>query len=258
MRNWKEFKKNTYGKKAVLVEGKSDFEGFSLIFSRISKKIDTDFEIVVAGNKKVVFNYASDAIVEFCIVDKDTWGLEEIEKSKGPHGDKVFILPRYCLENYIIVPEEIKVALPEGKREEIDLSEIFKNLEKWKIHAALWRAVTPLWSGLVSLNFNQALLPKTSEIPTEDAIRRKLKEWNSVLDIDKTLERFKQEKEWFSTMNDVEFIKTHVHGKHFFDSEVFPIVSKVYGQSKKEEIKKGLFQNISLPEDLTPIFDKLR
>ena len=268
MKSWDKFLDENIDKKAILVEGKYDYDPFANFFVKKSPEWERNFVIVAVGNKRKVLEKLKHKSVAFGIVDNDTWGKEEIKKAKDEHGENLFVIPRYCMENYIVIPKEIKVALPPEKRDVVEFSKILKNLEKWKTHAALWRAVTPLWSGLVSLNFNQALLPENiSEIPTESAIKSKLKEWNSVLDIDKTLEKFEEEKERFFKMDNNEFIKIHVHGKHFFDNEIFPIVSAAYDQLEKKEmgkkemgkkeIKKGLFQNISLPEDLQPIFNKL-
>ncbi|HQN74159.1 MAG TPA: DUF4435 domain-containing protein [bacterium] len=254
MRRWEQFLKENVGKKAILVEGKYDYDPFAHFFSKKSPDWERYFVIVAAGNKRSVLEKLKNNSVAFGIVDRDTWGEKEIKKAGKENSEKLFVLPRYCLENYIIIPDEIKPVLPADKQDSINFDTLFANVGKWKAHAALWRAVTSLYSGLISLDFNNALLPKTVDtIPSDESIMNKLSEWNKVLNPDETFEKFKKEEEQFLKMNDIEFVKYHVHGKHFFDNEMLPVLQKKMGNVSKN----NLFKYIVPPVELNKIFDRL-
>ncbi len=74
------------------------------------------------------------------------------------------ILPRFCLENYLVEPTELWDALPANQRDKIDggfeqlSGEILVDLDKWIRHGALRTLITPLWDGLIARCFQGDLL----------------------------------------------------------------------------------------------------
>lgn len=52
-------------------------------------------------------------------------------------------------------------------------------------------------------------------------------------------------------MDSQNFLKCHVHGKHFFNAEIKRVLQNI----ESSDIKKDLFRHIKLPDDLNEIFN---
>ena len=257
---WDEFKAENNQNKAILVEGSTDKAAFTHFFDKKRENWNSQFEIIIMGNKNKVCGKLQDPEVAFGIVDKDTWDEEQIAKFERNNGGKLCVLPRYCLENYLVLPDEIWEALSANQKRTItsdnllDLESISQNIMGWKKHAAMWKTIAPLRSQLFNSHFENALLPKTIALDfSDDYVKQQLQVWSDILDPETIFSTFQEESESFRTMDNRAFLKTFVHGKHFYHQEVKPLLHRLVGNFKEND----LFRRLTPPEDLNFIFNRL-
>jgi hypothetical protein len=85
-----------------------------------------------AGGKSQVMAELSLSPEFFGIIDKDEWSEEDIDKKKRELSNLI-IIPRYCMESYLVDPREIWDAVPEYQRKTKNYHEfrnaILENIE---------------------------------------------------------------------------------------------------------------------------------
>ncbi|QTA78421.1 DUF4435 [Desulfonema limicola] len=250
----------TTGKRVFLVEGENDRNVFS---EMAEKKFENEFEqnwiIAPAGGKNLVVGILSKEPDWLGLVDRDEW-TEETIAQKQNELPNLNILPRFCLENYIIEPSDIWNALPEIQKNKISggieqlKSEILADHEKWLRHGVLRTLIQPLWDGLIARGFQNALLD-FENAQDDGEIKEILKKWHSFLNPDDIFNKFQEKLEQVREASDFEQISLWIDGKTFFASHVHKVLNNLLGQTSEAERKKQIFKGL-LPDDLEFLWEK--
>jgi hypothetical protein len=260
----KEIKEEQIGatsKIALIVEGPDDKDAYELFFKKRNPGWETRYVIVSAGGKKTVLEILKREQNWFGIVDRDEWGDDMLNQIQASHPN-LWITPRFCLENYLIVPEELWSAFPPRQQDKIPegiskFSEsLLNDLDKWVAHGVLWSEINPLWEGLRARGFKEDLLSPEVALD-EKRIREKLNEWHAFLHPEQIMERFKTKLETVQALSQDQQIKRWVHGKSFYSNVVNPALNLLLGQKAENERRSSIIRTLPFPEDLLELWEKL-
>lgn len=251
-------------KRVLLVEGPSDKAAFEILLSRFRPEWAKDWALTETTGKPRLEALLQLEPSWIGIVDRDGWSSDELREVQD-RLPNLLVLPRYCLENYLIVPQELWSAFPEPRRRQFAggyealKTSIFGLLPRYVRHCALWRVITPLWTGLRSRGFKEDLASESSvEVAQDDqAIRQKLSDWHHFLAPDAIFAAFKQEEEQAARFSPESQLKLAVHGKCFW-KEVDLLLNQKIGQKAREDRRNSILRNLpELPSDLEPVLAKL-
>nr|WP_128860612.1 DUF4435 domain-containing protein [Shigella sp. FC1967] len=107
--------KITEGKRALIVEGKTD----ELVFTQLLKKVDPQWEtkwvLSEVGGKRNVVDILSKQPTWLGIVDRDEWDNAQLSQ-RQQQLPNLLVLPRFCIENYLTVPRELWHCLPQKQK----------------------------------------------------------------------------------------------------------------------------------------------
>ena len=192
------------------------------------------------------------------LVDSDDWDAGTIAQLRITH-PRIHVLPRYCMESYFIVPQELWGMLPVGRRAAVAggitafEADLLSPLDRWVRHGALWRVVNPLWAGLKARGFKDHLL-QLSAAQDDAAIQRKLQEWHDYLDATSHFAAFQQGLESAEALNLDEKLKCVVHGKSFFTEHVCHKLNALFGQRAAGDWLEELTKDAPVITDLHPLW----
>lgn len=261
IRDIKEQKIGNSQKKALIVEGIDDVRSFELFLSKNAPDWSSQWVLAEAGNKSAVLKMLEKESDWLGVIDRDEWDEEKIVQLGDEKGNLSF-LPRYCIENYLIIPSELWAALPTKQKAKIqngeeDLSaRVLNDFEKWVKHGVLWSVINPLWEGLRSLGFKEALLEV--DIATNDAeIQRILGDWHDFLNPDQIWQLYLSKLQEVEEKTVEEKLKLHVHGKYFYQQVVNPALNELLGQKSAEERQFAILRTLPVTTDLNPLFRKM-
>lgn len=250
------------GTRVLVVEGEDD-KAFiaSLLDKRNPGQWTKQWTVGVAEGKQNVIRILAEESSWRGVVDRDEWSDAAAEKAHLSN-PKLFVLPRFCMENYFIEPDELWAALPPEQQARIGTKEAdFKaaltaNLAAWLRHGALWHAVNPLWDGLRAIGFKDKLLELgTAQNDTE--IQDTLKKWHDHLEPSVIFAEFQKHLTAAHTASpDVQYRKW-IHGKRFFSQEVVPVLNQYLGQAKTNVWMVNLRKALLVPKDLDPLWPEL-
>ena len=248
-------------KKVLLVEGSDDVQVISAFLDKGKPGWENNWVVAEAQSKKNVLKIAKMRQSWICVVDRDEWSAEIIaEKLQENHN--LWVLPRFCIENYLIVPSELWAAFPPKQQAKVNggltalENMVTADLDKWVAHGALWATVNPLWQGLRSLGFKEDLL--NPEISLDDAtIKETLKQWHNFLEPEKIWRDYQTKLEEITILNQEDKLKIWVHGKKFYKGVINLALNELLGSKDKADRKKAIFRTLQLPEDLASLFEKM-
>ena len=207
-------------KTIVFVEGKYDKKIFELVYEKYTDKI----EFIIALNCRKVKEYLEGCVQNikeeryFGIIDRDfrTDKERENEMQEDKYKDKLYILTRYAIENYLIESEVLLKFLNEVISIET-IKGIIHNIFK-----SLINVMAGNWL-LLDLDFGKTFL-LDENIPTDKEIilkklNKKIKE--KIEDDEISEETIKEKYEKYhsiiSKMQDnVDELQKYINGKHFF------------------------------------------
>lgn len=244
-----------HSKKVLVVEGEDDQAAYRLLFDKKfgTENWDSKWVITYAGQKNFVLKMLAEQPAWIGLVDKDEWSQEEIVANQSTYPN-LLVLPRYCMESYLILPAEIWAALPEKQQQKIPNGEeelekvLLCDLDQWVRHGVLWTVVNPLQNGLRVQGFNNALL--NFEIAQDDdAIRQTLSNWHNTLNPDTLFARFQTLLQEAEQMTPEQQLKQWVHGKHFWNKHVSRTLSRMLGQPDRKDALLSLWKTRPLPDD---------
>lgn len=251
-------------KRAFLVEGADDKDAFRILLERFMPGWEQRWAITEAGNKRQLQELLTLEPDWLGLVDRDEWDQPMIDQ-RTADAPNLMVLPRFCLENYLINPVELWSAIPPARQagiaggEDAFRLEIEGSLPRYLRHGALWKVVTPLWSGLRALGFKEALAsaesPATAQNDTE--IQRVLDEWGSLLDPARIFSGFQAQLATATAAAPQDQYALWVHGKVFWENLVNPAMNRILGQMDQGERRKKILRKLPQPGDLQPIFDRL-
>jgi hypothetical protein len=251
-------------KRAFLVEGADDKEAFRILLERFVPGWAQRWAIAEAGNKHQLQKLLASEPDWLGLVDRDEWD-DDVIAQRQAELPNLMVLPRFCLENYLIDPAELWHAIPPARQQALAGGEaafratIEGQLPAHLRHGALWKVVTPLWSGLRALGFKEALASEASvsTAQDDDQIRRVLGQWDRLLDPDRIFADFRVHLTTAEAATREDQLAIWVHGKVFWKSVVNPAMNATLGQMEEAERRRKILRRLPEPADLRPIFGRL-
>ncbi len=254
----KQIEREAGGKAVLLVEGATDIRILSYFLDKLLPSWNTTIELFPVGSKSKVIKAIKTYHPEWVgIVDRDEWSPEYVVKQTQVI-TRIKVLPRFCLENYFCVPEELWNALPQpfkhalyNKPEHLK-KPLLDVLPDWIAHGAMWRVIRNRHTTLVY----ESKFPTefdSKPITDENEIRRILEVWHEQLDPDQILREYREELVKAKTRPLHEKLTDYIHGKKFFEQVVTPTLNTLFGQVSSDTWLERFTQGhygVSLPSDL--------
>ena len=253
--------KNT-GKFVLLVEGEDDVSAYNEIFNRrFSLSWEEEWIITHAGNKQKVIDIIAAEPSWLGLIDRDEWSEDRILQEQNALSN-LLVLPRFCMENYLICPDELWEALADNQRAKIKgglpqlQAEILIDKDKWIRHAVLWSVINPLWEGIKALGFKGALLD-FNNAQDDTKIQATLNKWHHFLEPRTIFTQFQNSLNVVMVKNESEQLKRWIHGKQFYYLHVHQILNRLLKQENAEVRRKQIFQTCPLPNDFDFIYQRM-
>lgn len=249
------------GKRVLLVEGSDDVDVYGILLDR---RFGTDWErdwiLADTGKKEFVLDILAKESAWLGLVDRDEWpqGMIEQKQIKLPN---LMVLPRFCMESYLINPDELWAAFPPKQQAEIKgglaqlRTELLADKDKWVRHGVLWSVINPLWSGLRALGFKEVLLD-IDTAQDDDRIKETLQEWHDYLDPQHIFTTFQNLLDDVIQKSESEQLRLWMHGKEFYRSHVHQVLNRHLGQTSAEDRMRDLFKTLQ-PNDLEPVWREM-
>lgn len=264
IRQLREEKIGATNKRLLLLEGNDDINAFEIFLNKKNLNWNQHWVLAAAGNKKhalVMADLAPDWLV---LVDRDEWSVEEVAQRRA-ECQNLLILPRFCLENYLLNPDEIWSALPPGQQQKLHASgmdqakfaaQLLVELQAWQRHAALWQVINPLWSGLRARGFQDGLL-RTNQFPDDQELQATLLDWHNLIDHDRIWREIQNAMQLMAALDLQTFLHCHLYGKKFFPQVVVPYLNTLLGQKQEAQWRIALLKSMPLPSDLAEVWLKM-
>ncbi|MGU5526915.1 hypothetical protein ACV1CZ_21635 [Aeromonas caviae] len=250
------------GKRVLLVEGPDDVQAFRAWLGKIDAAWENGWVVAEAKKKSNVLELLAREPNWVGVVDRDEW-TEQAVAEKQRELDNLWILPRFCLENYLCDPDELWAMLPPAQQQKIQggyqtlHTAITGELRLWCQHGALWQVINPLWEGLRALGFKERLLD-IQHAGNEPVIRQTLNDWHQFLEPDAIWAGYQARMIEVAGWAVGRQLQSGVHGKQFFPSVVNTALTQLLGeQAKASERQNRLLQNAQPPVDLLPLWQKM-
>jgi Protein of unknown function (DUF4435) len=252
-------------KQAFLVEGPDDKEAFRILFERFLPGWEQRWGIAEAGNKRQLLDLLRLEPNWLGLVDRDEWDQAVIAE-RIANQPNLLVLPRFCLENYLVNPTELWQAIPSTRQAGVGgglqafTAAIQGDLTQYLRHGALWKVVTPLWSGLRALGFKETLASENSlaTAQSDAEIQRILNDWDALLDPTRIIADFQTQLNIAQAASVDDQLSHWVHGKVFWRNEVNPAMNRLLGQMEEGDRRKKIIRKLPRPDDLQPILDRFR
>lgn len=247
-------------KQVFLVEGTDDEAAFRILLGRFVPGWEQRWAIHAAGNKRQLIELLALEPSWLGLVDRDEWDQGVIDQRQGELPN-LMVLPRFCLENYLINPAELWLAIPPARQADVAGGEeafhtvITCELAQYLRHGVLWRVVAPLWTRLRALGFKTGLSFATAQDDGE--IRRILRDWDELLDPERIFAEFQAQLAAANAAPPADQFAQWIHGKVFWECAVNPTMNRLFGQIKEGERRKKILRKLHRPVDLQPIFERL-
>ncbi len=248
-------------KRVLLLEGEDDVQAFDVFLGQSHPDFGKAWVLAHAGKKQNVIDILAQEPGWLGLVDRDEWSDERIAEISERTGNLIF-LPRYCIENYLILPHELWGALPPKQQDKIPGGQaelervILEDIDRWVNHGVLWSVVNPLWEGLRSLGFKEKLLDPAISCD-QGEILRTLNEWHQFIEPTEIMRRFQDKLELVSCLPLPEKLARHVHGKKFYEEVIDRSLNTLLGQKSSNERQKSIFRTLSVPSDLDEVWTRM-
>ncbi len=246
------------GKQVLLVEGPDDVNAFRQLLSRRAPGWEAQWAVAEAGGKKEALAMAPLVPTWRVAVDRDEWSANQLAQYQAQHAN-LSVLPRFCLESYLVDPDELWRALPEKQQLKIVggapalRAALLANLADWQRHAGLWHVINPLWSGLRALGFKEGLL-KTHNIPDDLVLKATLQAWSALIDANQIFNDVQTAVAAMVAEPIDEFLHRNLYAKAFYPQVVHPALDRLLGAKPPAERRVALFKTRRLPADLEPLW----
>ncbi|WP_020505114.1 DUF4435 domain-containing protein [Lamprocystis purpurea] len=162
-------------KRIFLVEGTDDVSAWQILLNRFVPDWETRWGIAQAGNKAKLLCLLEIEPDWLGLVDRDEWDQAAIETNTR-NRPNLRVLRRFCLENYLIDPDELWPAITAVQQATLAggqatlATALQTQLDRYLRHGALWIVVSPLWTGLRALGFKEALASEDSLQTAQDDV----------------------------------------------------------------------------------------
>lgn len=140
IRDIKEQKVATTGRRVLLVEGTDDVTAFQNFLSRKFPAWEQDWILAPAGSKKNVLEALALEANWLGVVDRDAWTDVQIAEKRRNLAN-LLVLPRFCIESYLIAPEELWLVFQPKHQQAINggiqafIQAVHDVLPQWRNHA---------------------------------------------------------------------------------------------------------------------------
>jgi hypothetical protein len=247
----------------LIVEGPDDKSFIeSLLNNRKRGQWESSWIVGVAAGKSAVLKILRDQPTWSALIDKDEWTEDEVNEQEAAFPGRLFVMPRFCMENYHVVPHELWAQLEAARQQAVQggfqafEAAILQPLDQWVIHGALWHAANPLQASLQARGFKTDLLDFNLANGGDAAIEAKLKDWHDHLEPRRVMGLYKANLATAQAATVEEQLKFWVHGKHFFRTHVKDTVARLTGLPPVavETALANLQSKMLLPVDLRDIW----
>lgn len=249
------------GKKVLLVEGTDDKDAYQIFLNKKFPGWEQTWTVAHMGNKKSVLSGLAQEPDWVGLVDRDEWTPKEQVSYKSQY-QKLQILPRFCLESYLVNPAELWQAFPAKQQakvaggEEAFRATLLESLNAWIRHAALWHGVRPLWRQLRDAGFpdDVTMFPPVTD---DDELRKFFGKWHNLLDAEKLLERVHALEAQLSRANVDEVCQNWLHAKEFYTRVVHETLNRLLGVKSVKERRLAIFRTRPVPSDLDGVWQAM-
>ncbi|MHC8357256.1 hypothetical protein ACYZTL_19005 [Pseudomonas sp. LB3P81] len=261
IREIKEQQIGNSSKRVFLLEGVDDVQAFEVFLGKRHPNFGKDWVLASAGKKQNVIDILVQEPDWLGLVDRDEWSDEKITEIAQAMENLIF-LPRYCIENYLVLPRELWSALPPKQQQKLtggfaQLEQlVLQDLDRWVSHGVLWSIVNPLWEGLRSLGFKEKLLDPDISFDHGE-ILRVLAEWHQFMEPNDIMQRFRDKLEAVSRLSLTEKLARHVHGKKFYEAVIDRSLNDLLGQKSAIDRQKSIIRFMSVPDDLDFVWERM-
>jgi hypothetical protein len=258
IRDIEEQKIGASDKRVLLVEGVDDVHAITEFAQKKDANISQQWVITEAGKKQNVLEILKKKPEWLGVVDRDEWTAEVIREKKETYPN-LWILPRFCIENYLIVASELWDALPPNQQRKISGGEqalkqnIQRDMDRWVKHGVLWSIINPLWEGLRAKGFKESLLDPQLALD-EATIQRTLHDWHDYLEPDQLWLNYQQRLADVQKLPCDDQLKQWVHGKKFYSTVVHSVLNQSLGAQKSNDRQKHLFKGCLTPSDFDDLW----
>ncbi|MDR3050558.1 MAG: DUF4435 domain-containing protein [Oscillospiraceae bacterium] len=253
----------TPGKRVLLVEGTGDVDFLTWMLDKPpldGANPHARWVIGAAGGKDSVLRMLARQPDWTGLVDRDAWGEEDIAQAQA-RTPNLRLLPRYCIENYLIDPDAF-TALARSAQNPAQKEALLRTQrqaqDQWPQavrHGSLWRAVQPLQDALQDMGFNGALL--RFRLPDDGAVRKTLDDWGTLLNADTVFGHYEALQAHAQAMPARQALRTWVHGKLFWRHVVFPALGDALGVESEAALRRLVFRRMPLPQDIAALLHGL-
>lgn len=251
------------GASVLLVEGPNDVAAFRIFLSHRPQAAGWErrWHLEPAGNKRHVLAMLKHEPTWLGIVDRDEWTAAECSAAVQDMPNLV-LLPRFCLESYLVDPQEIWPAL--GPIQQAKVAGGLPALEQaiaaqrahWVRHAALWHTINPLWRALRNQGFKDSVLDPAQ--PLSDAeLLAVLKGWHNTLDAQAILVAVQTSEARLLGLQNTELLTRWVYAKKFYPMVVHVALNQLLGPMAEKDRRLKLLRHmaqIAVPADLAPLW----
>lgn len=247
--------------RVLVVEGPDDRDAFQQFLAKRVPAWESHWVLAEAGGKRQVLQILKQEIDWVGVVDRDDWSDEEQAEHVRTYPN-LFVLPRFCLESYLINPDELWAAFPDKQRAKLpggldDLKAAFAaSLPEWIRHAALWHVINPLWRKLRALGFVDEAL-NTQSIPDDAALIALLNRWVSALDSQQVLLEFHERLLKLQQLSPAELTAHWLYAKKFYPEVVHPLLDRLLGTKSSKARRLAIFRTLPVPVDMETLWKKM-
>lgn len=251
----------TTGVRVLLLEGTDDVDAFRIFLDRQFADWETSWRLEPAGGKKAVLDMLEKENTWLGVVDRDEWTAREIT-ARLTGLPTLHVLPRFCLESYLIDPSELWEALPSKQQAKIAggsqqlRQDLTQSLLEWIRQAALWHEVRPLWSQLRELGFPNAVLG-SPPMPNDEALKAYFRDWHDALNAQDVLTRVHALEMRLNSMSDTELFGQWIYAKSFYPEVVHQTLNRLLGQKDAKQRRLSILRTRRVPTDLNPLWQAM-
>ena len=253
--------------RVLLVEGDDDKRAFDALLPRWCPQVAGMWTVEPAGKKGMVLELLKLEPTWLGLVDRDEWDQAE-QQRRCTELPNLLVLPRFCLENYLIVPAELWAVLPTAQQAKVPGGwaafemGLLAELPRYLRHGVLWHIITPLWSGLRARGFKEKLasdsLACVQSVQSDADIQQVLNAWSSYLHPENLFREFQEKLAGAQAQSADQQLRDWVHGKTFWREAVLPLLKPWFGQRADSEWRKSIYSQILPPSDLQPLLARLQ
>lgn len=254
-------------KRVFLVEGTDDKQTMEILLNRFVLNWESVWVVEAAGNKAQLQEILKLEPEWLGLVDRDEWDAAEQDKRQQATPN-LLVLPRFCMENYLVVPDEVWNTVPLARQQALPhgvlqwQAQALTDLDLYVRHGVLWHVVTPLWSGLRARGFKEKLASDNADcvvVAQSDAdIQQVLKDWDAYLDPARLFAEFQTTLAHVRQLSHDEQLKHWVHGKTRWREVVYPAMNALIGQFAESTHRRKIFENLPVwPNDLQFVLQRM-